>query len=1021
MSALLSYWPTLDHVEQCLRTEAETIGDALLLAVHEPVVLLRRSDQTGQDVAAGEHELLSELMRPVGDGSAVVVAITGASGVGKSHMVRWLRAQLERHARRSELVVVTIPKTVSLRRVVELVLEPLEGEVYERLLQDLGRTADAMSPDMAAALLGTALAEELDPYARRIAEDVRSARLAPEWGPRVTIARHLRTIIRDASVQDAWFRQVLLRIVRSSLSGTADPADRQFRAADLEPSPAASSIILNVEVHRALQYLASAEGKYRETAAEILQEVLDPALRTIFRFTEALQQRTVQEVVDDIRRQLLVDGKELVLLIEDLAALSGIQQPLLDIMIAEADSGGVRVRAPIRTAVAVTDGFLAARQTVLTRARGQWVVPSEGLTEEAVVKHLVELTGRYLNAARFGVQRLQAEFQRAGGESTDLYGWVPRFEETVEAEAADKLAAFGRSQAGYSLFPFNAFAIQSLAAHALKIGDAWILNPRSFINEVLRRTLRMRDAFEKGDFPPPDYVSPRLPSQVSLDLQYQGHPDAQRRRLESALYHWAGNPSRLDKIAPVSKALFDTFHLPWPFSTSPTPPPPRRSKISPHPPTPTPATPSPAIPSPATPTPPQSKYGQAVEEWRSESRMPQVHAHRTRLLLTTALQQRLDLGELALQGLRVETKWFWLPPENTVSNPALSQLHIKVAEPDAPIPAIVRAGLQALDRWEQEGKQWGYPGAESDYAEANALLEALERQVLPLILEEAERDAAILLSAIHRQSLLAGLGGAVAPSDAPLKQLFAAMPTEPALHEEGLSGTQRHGIEARQRALAQRGALQDRLKLYLSCFQGTGSKPFGVDVDRIKKAWRRGVPDRWTLALRLREDLHPDAADALERLSPASLDVVVRAVAGAVESVRPTVAGAFGDDHARVAWREAMQTCIERSVQLSLWPSGARESEVRKAIEHLSTEPAEAAILRSKRMPADDPQRDPLERLAALSSVPLPRLISLHQDVEVLQQFMRAQDQLIRGQTTIDDEAALRRREELLQDLRWEK
>ncbi|MNF18313.1 hypothetical protein D3C80_2223250 [compost metagenome] len=64
---------------------------------------------------------------------------------------------------------------------------------------------------------------------------------------------------------------------------------------------------------------------------------MDPSLRSVFRFTETLQQKTIQEVVDDIRRQLLKDGRELVLLIEDLAALAGIQQPLLDIIIAESD------------------------------------------------------------------------------------------------------------------------------------------------------------------------------------------------------------------------------------------------------------------------------------------------------------------------------------------------------------------------------------------------------------------------------------------------------------------------------------------------------------------------------------------------------------------------------------------------------------------------------------------------------------------------------------------------------------
>jgi hypothetical protein len=170
----------------------------------------------------------------------------------------------------------------------------------------------------------------------------------------------------------------------------------------LAPPESAIGRDLPPRVQAALSFLGNSNGRFRAVAADILQEVLDGALRTVFRVSEALQQKSIQDVVDDIRRQLLHDGKELVLLIEDLAALSGIQQPLLDIMITESDEHGKRIRAPIRTAVAVTDGFLAGRQTVLTRAREQWVVPSEGLGEEAIIKKLIELTGRYLNAARWG-------------------------------------------------------------------------------------------------------------------------------------------------------------------------------------------------------------------------------------------------------------------------------------------------------------------------------------------------------------------------------------------------------------------------------------------------------------------------------------------------------------------------------------------------------------------------------------------------------------------------------------------
>ena len=127
MSTLNHYWPTAAEVDQCIRTEAETVDDAVLLAVHEPGPLRVRAANASADEAATERDLLNELMRPADDGSAVVVAITGDSGVGKSHMVRWLHAQLQRHPARQRLVIVLVPKTASLRQVVERILEPLEG------------------------------------------------------------------------------------------------------------------------------------------------------------------------------------------------------------------------------------------------------------------------------------------------------------------------------------------------------------------------------------------------------------------------------------------------------------------------------------------------------------------------------------------------------------------------------------------------------------------------------------------------------------------------------------------------------------------------------------------------------------------------------------------------------------------------------------------------------------------------------------------------------------------------------
>lgn len=1021
MTEIFSYWPELQHVQECLRTEAETIDEALLLAVHEPVGLLRRSDQNSKDIVSTEQDLLKELMRPAGDGSAVIVAITGASGVGKSHMVRWLRAQLERHRRRSGLVIVTIPKTASLRRVVELILAPLPGEAYQALRDELDRTIDALEPVKAAGLLGTALAMELQAYEQRLQDDLRNGRVGREHGPRATLARHLHRIVRDPDALDTWFSEVLLRIINASLGGSGEPLSRQFKPEDLVPPPITLRAIQSKDVHAGLQFLANAGGKNRDTAAEILQEVLDPALRTIFGLTQATQRRTVQELVDDIRRQLLHDNKELVLLIEDLAALSGIQQPLLDIMIAETDEAGRKVRSQIRTAVAVTDGFLAGRQTVLTRARGQWIVQSEGLDEEAVVRRLVEITGRYLNASRFGVSRLKEAFKASGTSGSDLYAWVPKFEES--AVTPFQVEAFGKSVAGHSLFPFNECAVRSLAAHVLKSSSGWIFNPRSFINEVLRKVLLEFAAFQEGQFPPPNFFSPRVSSQIALDLQNQGYSSLELGRLETALFHWSGNPSRLQSPS-IQKELFDVFGLPWPFLAKQVTPLGKLSgieaayekkRVEPTP------TQFQANPQPSAEVLAETPFSLAVEAWDGSSRLMQPHAGRVRSLLHVALERRLAFAELAMPGFRIDSKHFWLPPENTVANPNSEQFRVKVAEESELVPPYVKAGLKALDRWDIQGKRWDFPLAEEDYAHASVLLDALERQLVPCALEEVERETAILMVALHRQALVAGLKGATTPDVEPIGLIFSDKPDTPAIVDRDLTASVRAAVLEREKALEARNELQDRLVDNIACFQGDrGRKVLAIDHDRLRKAWKRELPPRWALPSRSRDPAALKMMDVLDRLASLFQGAVLQKIGGVAAEIRSQVAVAFSTDHARVTWRQEMTACVERSSQLDLWPTAVSQAEVRKAIEQLSSEEAESWIRKTLRMPPHDGTSSSIERLEALSHVPLPQLVFLQQAISKVETYLDTQQRLIQHQSKVDDDDALKVRQELLDQLRWD-
>lgn len=1031
MKPLEKYWPSLDHATECLRTEAETVDEALLLAVHEPTTLLRRAAQTSSEIAADEVALLNELMRPVTDGSAVVIAITGASGVGKSHMVRWLRAQLERHPRRQELVVVSIPKTASLRRVVELILEPLSGNEYQALKNELARATEKLTPTYAAELLHAALGEGLREYRERTEELVKSApNENSELRPHVAVAGHVRNLIQSPEAREMWLGEVLIRIVSASLSGASDPAERQFRAEDLAPPTNAVGQDLPLRVQSALAYLGNANGRFRSTAADILQEVLDGALRTVL-FTDSLSQKSIQDVVEDIRRQLLKDGKELVLLIEDLAALSGIQQPLLDIMIAESDEHGIRVRAPIRTAFAVTDGYLAGRQTVLTRAKEQWVVPSEGLAEETIVQRLVDLTGRYLNASRWGVQHLKNEFARSSQSGNDLYAWVPKFDEPLDTQASDQLDAFGRSHQGYPLFPFNLQAIRGLAEVAMKQGGVWVYNPRAFINEVLRKTLAERPTFVEGHFPPVGFRSPRLLAEVRTELQRKGYSQQHAQQLEVALHFWAGSPPNLT-IAPIHKSVFEVFSLPWPFGESgvslpstPTPAPvaptiPQVGGIPQGPTTQAPSRPSAGSPIDAVPLAPDvSTYAAALEAWSPTSRLPHTHARDSRNLLAMALDERIDLGNFCLKGQNIEAKWFWLPPNTTVGNPSTG-LVIEVVAADQTIPPGVIAGLKALARWEKNGKSWFYANAESDYAAANALLDTLENRVLASLVSEAERDVAMVSRALQIQSVLLGLSNRSQPENPNLRDLVSASPDEAPFTDARVPPFVSQSLTNRSKAISGRTELQDRLRQLIGCFQGaSGNRVMAIDADRLKRGWKTELPARWSLGLKGR-GISETAVDVLERISSSGLPSLVNNLKSTLQTLLSDTSTAFAEDHSRVAWRDQMLKLVSESKQMALWPSGRSEAEIKSIIERLSSENIESVVQRLQKMSIPSDEEPTPVQLSQLCAVPLPRLSQLACDVKDLSLFLADLDKLIKSQTKSDEDAqALAQREQLITSLEW--
>ena len=112
-----------------------------------PLTILSIRRTAGPDSTDGERvdeaALLAEFKRPVGNDPHVVV-ISGATGTGKSHLVKWLHASADD----PKWHVVYIEKrNTSLRRVIETILQDLTGPAIDDLREKL-QVAQVASQDL---------------------------------------------------------------------------------------------------------------------------------------------------------------------------------------------------------------------------------------------------------------------------------------------------------------------------------------------------------------------------------------------------------------------------------------------------------------------------------------------------------------------------------------------------------------------------------------------------------------------------------------------------------------------------------------------------------------------------------------------------------------------------------------------------------------------------------------------------------------------------------------------------------
>ena len=849
----------------CIKTDAEGADQAVLLAVHQPMQFERRVIGGDRDTGAvcGERELLEWFLADGPEGRRIV-PIVGSSGIGKSHVIRWLDAQIRRQPGNDRRVILRIPKGMSLKGVLGILLNDLPGSAYDQFRTELVRAQEELDPREAAGLLCEMLAHTLGEMYLEAAAALRKnpANKSAREHHAFCRADMLQALLRNQLLRDEHFvrtrdgRDGVVKRLVEQLTEVRDASgddDRQhsFAADDLIFDPAIDRDALGRNEAKALAQFD--RGDRRATAAHILNGALDGAKQRLLRLDP-----TVSELFEAVRLELFKEHRELVLLVEDFAVLSGLQKQLLQVITQGAFRDGRQELCTMRTALAYTTGYMDTA-TVLTRANVEFRIPDEPGTEEEILSRIKKLVGAYLNAARLGQNALEEAVRANAPESEVEHDGIPVFKADVEPEVRATLDTFGASSDGYELFPFNAEAIEVMSREGCSQNGRLVYNPRFVIQNVINTVLNHRDLFKEGDFPSGTFGAhgKPLPAGIAEEVKRRVPVQAFERYLRFLAY-WGGFPGTLTEIDQIEPRVFSAFgldrHI---FPKDSTPPTRPDEPVEPE-------KPKEGI----SKDPLEAKWEQILEKWRGGVRIPQADANRLRKWIAEALKGFVEWDwDLYRPGKdALLDKWFnWIYIPHAAGNEGRTADEGMIAvcsdadRVDQAASASVHSGLMALIRFHAVHKgNWDYVDVEKDLAKYGAFVDRMAERARVFVrcrYFKADWDPIpALVEGLLTGARALGLDTAAKDRDhaSLINAMFAAAPeptpANPAANTDaeltawlGFAEALRRCRRQGERESRDQLSWQGHLLSLIGARQGQGDTVHAIDVMRLKASIEKAV------------------------------------------------------------------------------------------------------------------------------------------------------------------------------------
>ena len=399
------------------------------------------------------------------------VLVKGASGAGKSHLIRWFYTMLELRKTEREIVLPIKRADNTLKGTIKQLIDmpEVQNMPNKNLYKKLASASTTMPEIELKNTIYYTFVNLIESDNGKASED--TERMINRVNRQHLVALLQNSLFKERlMLEDGPIERIYCKFAENKTTEVNDKA-AEFISADFELDSNFFNELLN----------SGADEKARKIANKLIGN--DAFVKKIVDYINLFVEKVIQRcaglepgdlglVIQEIRQELYKQGKTLTILIEDITAASGVDDSLLDALLTNKVAYPDKNLCRINSIVGSTDGYYVDKFRVNTKARIENFINVSDDMFNNDVNGLVEFFARYLNTISLPEDAIDKWLGNKA--DPDLY---PVHEVTI----GNGWDEFKLGNSHINLFPFSSRAITFL----YKKQDSNMRHPRALMRDIL--------------------------------------------------------------------------------------------------------------------------------------------------------------------------------------------------------------------------------------------------------------------------------------------------------------------------------------------------------------------------------------------------------------------------------------------------------------------------------------------------------------------------------------------------------